>query len=54
MTRPHFDQGTLLYCVQLKLIGPPCGLSVQEAKDLWALVDVDGNGLLNFKEFQVK
>ncbi|KAK4277664.1 hypothetical protein QN277_015626 [Acacia crassicarpa] len=37
---------------QLNLIGPPCGLSFQEAKDLWVLVDMDGNGLVDFKEFQ--
>ncbi|KAF7830816.1 putative calcium-binding protein [Senna tora] len=37
---------------QLNLIGPPYGLSVQETKDLWLLVDIDGNGVLDFKEFQ--
>ncbi|CAL5367828.1 unnamed protein product [Camellia sinensis] len=37
---------------QLNLIGHCHGLSVEETKDLWVQADIDGNGVLDFKEFQ--
>ncbi|CAK9139033.1 unnamed protein product [Ilex paraguariensis] len=37
---------------QLHLIGHPYGLSVEETKDLWVQTDIDGNGVLDYKEFQ--
>ncbi|OAY48786.1 uncharacterized calcium-binding protein At1g02270 [Manihot esculenta] len=36
---------------QVNLIGLPCGLSFQQTKDLWILVDVDGNGIVDYEEF---
>lgn len=53
-SRPHLDEGLFAPCVQLNLIGPPYGLSVEEAEALWLLLDMDGKGVLDFKEFQVK
>lgn len=40
--------------VQLNLIGPCYGLSVEETKDLWFQADIDGNGLIDYKQFLVK
>ncbi|KAJ9174366.1 hypothetical protein P3X46_017394 [Hevea brasiliensis] len=37
---------------QLNLTGHCHGLSVEETKDLWVQADIDGNGLLDYKEFQ--
>ncbi|XP_061339215.1 uncharacterized calcium-binding protein At1g02270-like [Gastrolobium bilobum] len=36
---------------QLNLIGHCHGLSVEETKDLWIQADIDGNGVLDYKEF---
>ncbi|AES98457.2 putative endonuclease/exonuclease/phosphatase, EF-hand domain pair [Medicago truncatula] len=36
---------------QLNLIGPCYGLSVEETKDLWFQADIDGNGLIDYKQF---
>lgn len=38
--------------MQLKLVGQVNGLSEEEIKDLWLQADVDGNGILDYKEFQ--
>lgn len=38
---------------QLKLVGHCYGLSIEETKDLWVQADIDGNGILDFEEFQV-
>ncbi|XP_050203353.1 uncharacterized calcium-binding protein At1g02270-like [Mercurialis annua] len=37
---------------QLNLTGHRHGLSAEEIKDLWLQADTDGNGLLDYKEFQ--
>uniref|UniRef100_A0A5B6ZND6 Endonuclease/exonuclease/phosphatase domain-containing protein n=1 Tax=Davidia involucrata TaxID=16924 RepID=A0A5B6ZND6_DAVIN len=37
---------------QLNLIGHSHGLSVEETKDLWVQAGIDGNGVLDYKEFQ--
>uniref|UniRef100_A0A5B6ZKZ7 Endonuclease/exonuclease/phosphatase domain-containing protein n=1 Tax=Davidia involucrata TaxID=16924 RepID=A0A5B6ZKZ7_DAVIN len=37
---------------QLNLIGHDHGLSVEETKDLWEQADMDGNDVLDYKEFQ--
>ncbi|XP_062119938.1 uncharacterized calcium-binding protein At1g02270 isoform X2 [Humulus lupulus] len=37
---------------QLNLIGHCYGLSDEETKDLWDQADIEGNGVLDFKEFQ--
>ncbi|XP_059667332.1 uncharacterized calcium-binding protein At1g02270 [Cornus florida] len=37
---------------QLNLIGHCHGLSLEETKDLWVQADIDGNGVLDYKEFQ--
>ncbi|CAH1446604.1 unnamed protein product [Lactuca virosa] len=37
---------------QLNLIGHMYGLSEEETKDLWVQADIDGNGVLDHKEFQ--
>ncbi|KDP37579.1 hypothetical protein JCGZ_08270 [Jatropha curcas] len=37
---------------QLNLTGHRHGLSVEETKDLWNQADIDGSGLLDYKEFQ--
>ncbi|XP_074320414.1 putative calcium-binding protein At1g02270 isoform X2 [Silene latifolia] len=37
---------------QLNLAGHPYGLSEEETKDLWIQADVDGNGVLDYNEFQ--
>ncbi|XP_059628904.1 uncharacterized calcium-binding protein At1g02270-like isoform X2 [Cornus florida] len=37
---------------QLNLIGHCHGLGVEETKDLWVQADIDGNGVLDYKEFQ--
>ncbi|CAL9247520.1 unnamed protein product [Arabidopsis halleri] len=39
---------------QLNLTGHCNGLTTKEIKDLWIQSDIDGNGLLDYKEFQVK
>ncbi|KAK7321325.1 hypothetical protein VNO77_31852 [Canavalia gladiata] len=36
---------------QLNLIGHCHGLSVEETKDLWIQADIDGNGVIDYKEF---
>lgn len=38
---------------QLNLIGHCYGLSAEEIKDLWLQADIDGNGVLDYSEFQV-
>lgn len=38
--------------MQLNLIGHMYGLNDEETKDLWAQADLEGNGVLNYKEFQ--
>ncbi|XP_022888803.1 uncharacterized calcium-binding protein At1g02270-like isoform X1 [Olea europaea var. sylvestris] len=38
---------------QLNLIGHCNGLSVEEIKDLWEQADVDGDGVLDYKEFKL-
>lgn len=38
---------------QLNLIGHHHGLSAEETKDLWVQADIDGNNVLDYKEFQV-
>ncbi|CAL0319585.1 unnamed protein product [Lupinus luteus] len=37
---------------QLNLFGHCYGLSIEETKDLWVQSDIDGNGVLDYKEFQ--
>ncbi|KAI5657485.1 hypothetical protein M9H77_26278 [Catharanthus roseus] len=37
---------------QLKLVGHCYGLSIEETRDLWVQADIDGNGVLDFEEFQ--
>lgn len=37
---------------QLNLIGHCNGLSVEETKDLWFQADIDGNGVVDYSEFQ--
>ncbi|CAO2838472.1 unnamed protein product [Amaranthus hypochondriacus] len=37
---------------QLKLAGHRYGLSEKEMKDLWVQADIDGNGVLDYREFQ--
>ncbi|PSS32937.1 EF-Hand 1, calcium-binding site protein [Actinidia chinensis var. chinensis] len=37
---------------QLNLLGHCHGLSVEETKELWVQADIDGNGVLDYKEFQ--
>ncbi|KAI3756984.1 hypothetical protein L6452_04517 [Arctium lappa] len=37
---------------QLNLIGHRYGLSEEETQDLWVQADIDGNGVLDYKEFQ--
>ncbi|KAJ7965214.1 Calcium-binding endonuclease/exonuclease/phosphatase family [Quillaja saponaria] len=37
---------------QLNLIGRCHGLSIEETKELWVQADIDGNGLLDYIEFQ--
>ncbi|PNX97254.1 putative calcium-binding protein [Trifolium pratense] len=36
---------------QLNLIGHNHGLSEEEIKELWVQADIDGNGVLDYKEF---
>ncbi|TKY56415.1 calcium-binding protein [Spatholobus suberectus] len=36
---------------QLNLIGHCHGLSVEETKDLWVQADINGNGVIDYKEF---
>nr|GMD58528.1 uncharacterized calcium-binding protein At1g02270 [Ipomoea batatas] len=38
---------------QLSLIGNRNGLSIQETNDLWVQADIDGNGVVDYKEFKV-
>lgn len=42
------------HSVQLNLTGHCHGLCEQEIKDLWVQADIDGNGVLDYKEFLVK
>ncbi|KAM7266805.1 hypothetical protein ACFE04_008971 [Oxalis oulophora] len=37
---------------QLNLIGHRHGLTDEETKDLWVQADIDGNGILDYQEFQ--
>ncbi|VFQ58234.1 unnamed protein product [Cuscuta campestris] len=37
---------------QLNLIGHCYGLSIQEINDLWVQADIDGNGVVDYKEFK--
>lgn len=37
---------------QINLIDLPCGLSFQETKDLWIQADADGNGVVDYEEFE--
>lgn len=37
---------------QLSLLGHCHGLSDEDTKDLWVQADIDGNGVLDYKEFQ--
>ncbi|XP_057507631.1 uncharacterized calcium-binding protein At1g02270-like isoform X2 [Actinidia eriantha] len=37
---------------QLNLIGHCHGLGVEETQELWVQADIDGNGVLDYKEFQ--
>lgn len=37
---------------QLGMIGHCYGLSIDETKDLWIQADIDGNGVLDYEEFQ--
>lgn len=53
MTNPHVDK-CFLGSLQLKLFGPCYGLSVEETKDLWFQADIDGNDVLDYKEFLVR
>lgn len=39
--------------LQLNITGHRHGLSVEETKDLWVQADIDGNGVVDYKEFQV-
>jgi hypothetical protein len=40
--------------VQLNLIGNCYGLSAEETKELWFQVDIEGNGVIDYKQFLVK
>lgn len=40
--------------MQLNLIGHCYGLSDEETKDLWFQADIDGNGVIDYKQFLVK
>ncbi|GMH09083.1 hypothetical protein Nepgr_010923 [Nepenthes gracilis] len=37
---------------QLNLIGHPHGLTKEETRELWVQADIDGNGVLDYQEFQ--
>lgn len=39
---------------QVNLLGLPCGLSYQQAKDLWIQADIDGNGIVDYEEFKLR
>lgn len=39
--------------IQLNLTGHCHGLSPEEIKDLWVQADIDGNGVVDYDEFQV-
>lgn len=39
--------------LQLNLTGHKHGLADEETKDLWVQADIDGNGVVDYKEFQV-
>uniref|UniRef100_A0A6V7QUC8 Endonuclease/exonuclease/phosphatase domain-containing protein n=1 Tax=Ananas comosus var. bracteatus TaxID=296719 RepID=A0A6V7QUC8_ANACO len=45
---PSFSQALC----QLGLTGHPNGLSFQETEDLWIQADIDGNGVMDYEEFQ--
>lgn len=44
-----------MFCLflQLNITGHCHGLSVEETKELWVQADIDGNGVVDHKEFQV-
>lgn len=44
---------TLQLGVTGKQTGMHYGLSMEETKDLWEQADVDGNGIIDYEEFQV-
>ena len=44
---------TNLPVLQLELAGQRNGLSEEEVKDLWFQVDIHGNEVLDYSEFQV-
>ena len=44
---------TCFLLFQVNLIGIQCGLSFQEAWDLWIQADIDGNGVVDYEEFMV-
>ena len=48
----HLHEG-FFRSLQLNLIGHCYGLSIQEIRDLWFQADIDRNGFLDYKEFQV-
>lgn len=39
--------------MQLNLTGHKHGLSAEETRDLWFQADIDGNGVVDYEEFQV-
>lgn len=44
---------SILSNLQLNLTGHCHGLNDNEIHDLWVQADIDGNGVLDYKEFQV-
>ncbi|KAG8663671.1 uncharacterized calcium-binding protein At1g02270 isoform X2 [Manihot esculenta] len=48
ITYPAFCEGLRL----INLIGLPYGLSFQQTEHLWILVDVDGNGVVDYEELK--
>lgn len=45
--------GSPCVILQLNLTGHCHGLTVEETKDLWVQADIDGNGVVDYKEFKV-
>lgn len=48
-----FTAALFCFLLQLNFIGHPYGLSKEETKELWVQADPDGNGVVDYKEFQV-